>query len=224
MKLDRETLVECLGACLETRKGKSAYETKFTKKEAFDYGVADGFYAQKGSKTKVVVFRGSDEFIDWIANLFIAKRVVPYGNYKSKIRVHSGWIETYKQIRNLVHDQVLNFDNVIITGQSLGASLATLCAVDIQYNFPNKNIACVPFGSPKVGNKAFTDSFDKRVPDTYRFVHGRDLIPLLPPFYSHVSLMREFGPPRGWVFFPSICHHIISYQQVENLKATLNID
>ena len=68
-----------------------------------------------------------------------------------------------------------------LAGHSLGAALATLAACE-----------CAPhglctFGSPKVGDPTFARNF--QVPNVYRFIHFRDLVPLLPPgnIYVHVG-------------------------------------
>ena len=75
---------------------------------------------------------------------------------------------------------------VLVSGHSLGGALASLCALDIQYNILDKcalsiEIVCVTFGCPKVGNKYFVKSFNKRIPNYYNFRNGWDLICVLPP-------------------------------------------
>lgn len=209
----------CLAACYES-KYPNMYHTPFENKEHFDFGVIDGFLAELDSDSKVIVFRGSDEFIDWPTNFLFGKKEVPYNGTNPKIKVHSGWINRYRRIREFIHYNVQGYKEVIVTGQSLGAAIATLCALDLQYNFFASNrVACLPFGSPKVGNKHFVESYNLRVPNTYRWVHGRDLIPLLPfPNYRHVSFMRKFGPDRKVMFIPSISQHKISQDQLDNFK------
>ena len=86
------------------------------------------------------------------------------------------------------------------TGHSLGGALATLCALDVQYNFPDKQVSCYTFGSPKVGNSYFKDSFNKRVPQTYRFVNSADTVPALPPGgFEHVGIFQHIGPTASVV-------------------------
>lgn len=225
--LDYKNHVECLGACLETRHGKEAYDSYFFDKEHFDFGVVDGFIARLGQDTRVIIFRGSDEFQDWLSNFLFAKKRIPYDGVNPKIRVHAGFINAYKEkMRPFIHEKMKGFKKAIVAGQSLGAAIAILCAVDIQYNF-EASVYCLPFGSPKVGNKHFVESFNKRVPDTYRYVHGRDFIPFLPPKlfgFRHVSFMRTFGPKRPMIFWPSVKHHMITIDQVNALRDKLTID
>ena len=73
-----------------------------------------------------------------------------------------------------------------MTGHSLGAALATLAADrfgEVQ--------GVYAFGSPRVGNIRFKESYSNRV---YRIVNGSDIVTRIPPagFYVHV------GEP-GWI-------------------------
>ncbi|KAJ1475070.1 class 3-domain-containing protein [Baffinella frigidus] len=47
---------------------------------------------------------------------------------------------------------------ILVTGHSLGAALATLCAVDLAVLMPETKVRMYNFGSPRVGNKAFADT------------------------------------------------------------------
>jgi predicted lipase len=224
MEINNETLVECFGACFETI---GHYDSNIGNKTNFSVDNVQGIIGYM-DRTMVIVFRGSDEFKDWVFNFTTAKQYVPYGNYESFVRVHKGWSELYKEtVRNHLHYLVKDRKpkNIIVTGHSLGGALATLCSVDLQYNFPSIEIACVTFGSPKVGNKSFIESFNKRVPDTYRYVYGRDWAPLFPfvSGYEHVSFIRKHGPKRRKFFIPSIIHHIITLKRVNDFKKYLEV-
>ena len=63
----------------------------------------------------------------------------------------------------------------------MGAALAVLCAVDIQYNFPYADIEVCLFGCPRVGNKAFAKSYNSRVFKTLRVTNGNDIVTKVPP-------------------------------------------
>lgn len=226
MKVSKEILVECLGACLESRRGAEVYNSSLENKEVFGRENVQGIMGTKDD-TFVIAFRGSDEFKDWVFNFMTAKKCIPYGNANSAIRVHEGWLESYKEIRIYLQHviRMKKPKKIVVAGQSFGAAVATLCAVDLQYNFSQIQIACVPFGSPKVGNKEFIESFNKRVPDTYRYVYGRDLVPFFPFFgYKAVSFMKKYGPKRNKIFLPSIAQHIISVEQVSALKSHLGVE
>jgi triacylglycerol lipase len=142
------------------------------------------FYFENRNQCLYFAFSGTSNLKDIAYDLTFCKKVIPYDNNSTDIRVHGGFLTKYKnEFRYMCHTKIKENDNIkdiVITGHSLGGAIATLCAVDLQYNFNNKNITCVTFGSPRVGNQAFTDSYIKRVPDTYRIVNGNDLITHLP--------------------------------------------
>ena len=49
--------------------------------------------------------------------------------------------------------------------------------------YPQADIRCVTFGSPRVGNKAFKRAFHTLVGTSLRLVHGGDPVPVLPPAF-----------------------------------------
>ena len=164
-----------------------------------------GIFGEANEQALVIGFRGSEEtgIWDWITDLRFVQQVYPYGEVKnSQVKVHNGFISAYKSVREAIHSQVKNspHQRVICTGHSLGGALATLCALDVQYNFPDKQVSCYTFGSPKVGNSYFKDSFNKRVPQTYRFVNSADTVPALPPGgFEHVGIFQHIGPTASVV-------------------------
>ena len=111
------------------------------------------------------------------------KKVIPYGNRDSEIRVHSGFISAYKSknvrgtIRSFVSDRI---KKIRLTGHSYGAALAILCAVDLQYTFSDRDYEVVVFGCPRVGNSAFRNSYNKRIFKTLRVENAGDIITKLP--------------------------------------------
>lgn len=158
-----------------------------------------GVFGEAFDDALVIGFRGSEEtgLWDWITDLKFIQQVYPYGEKKdSQIRVHNGFISAYKSVREAIHTQVkqTKHPRVICTGHSLGGALATLCALDVQYNFPDKQVSCYSYGSPKVGNDYFAKSYNERVPHTYRFVNSADTVPELPPGrYEHVGVLHHVG-------------------------------
>ena len=153
------------------------------------FGIAYG-------NTFVVAFRGSEEtgIEDWITDLQFIQQVYPYEESNNrKVKVHQGFIGAYKSVREAVIQGAKDTAarKVVTTGHSLGAGLATLAALDIQYN-TGKETACYTYGSPKVGNRAFAESYNRRVPKTYRIVNRFDVVPYLPPIgYVHVGELHH---------------------------------
>ncbi|MCL1806851.1 MAG: lipase family protein [Oscillospiraceae bacterium] len=167
------------------------------------YGRADvHYFLCREGDTLWITFRGTDSWNDWKADLTFWKKTVPYNNTSSKIRVHTGFINLYKL--SGVRDRILSkitpeIRAVKITGHSLGAALAVLCAVDIEYNYPDRDIEAIVFGCPRVGNKAFMKSYNKRVSKTVRIENSNDVITKVPPAlwgFRHVGAKLHVGSPR----------------------------
>jgi pimeloyl-ACP methyl ester carboxylesterase len=66
-----------------------------------------------------------------------------------------------------------------VTGHSLGGSIATLAAVDIQTKIKAVDIIYT-FGSPRTGNLNFSQFFKKLFPQSFRVVHNKDIVPHVP--------------------------------------------
>ena len=80
------------------------------------------------------------------------------------VAVHSGFLNVYLSVRELimatVDAKISSNSNtqLCITGHSLGAALAQLATLDMASTYPSLNINTVAFGSPRVGNTAFSNS------------------------------------------------------------------
>ena len=76
-----------------------------------------------------------------------------------------------------------------VTGHSLGAAISTLCALEL-YSSGLKSLNVYNYGCPRVGNSEFAQYYDSRIPNTFRVVNGRDVVPTVPPKvlgFSHVA-------------------------------------
>ena len=101
-----------------------------------------------------------------------------------------------------------NSCKITVTGHSLGAALAVLCAIDLQYNFENHDIEVYLFGCPRVGNAAFAKSYNKRIFKTLRVSNGNDIVTKIPPAilgFRHVGTEIHIGRLR--------LPHIFSFNQ-----------
>lgn len=165
------------------------------------------------ANTLVIAFRGSQQPKDWVNDFDGWHTVIPYGNFESDIRVHQGFLKCYKSVR----DEILCYieakkdkiKNIYVTGHSLGGALSLLCAVDVQYNTSVIPVVYTS-GAPCVGNKAWAESYNRRVPATTRTYARCDVVPKLPPWwfllrvsggYKHVSASNPIGPKDPWVGF-----------------------
>ncbi len=179
-----------------------------------DKSIGVTYFMRFTDSLMIIVFRGSDDGKDVLTNLNFCKQVPPYNNYSSKIRVHSGFLNVYKNenVRdNILQNITPEIKKIQITGHSLGAALAILCAVDIQYNFPDIDCEAIVYGCPRVGNKAFATSYNRRVFKTLRVKNGGDIITMLPPAmfgYSHVGANIKIGRR---VPVSAADHHVYGY-------------
>lgn len=145
----------------------------------------------------LIVFTGTDEFIDAWRDIRIKKKIYPYGNPNSDIKVYDGVMSHYFLVRSIIQSKVreLRPKEIWITGHSLGGATATVCAIDLQFHF-DPRISCITFGSPKVGNKEFAESYNKRIPNHYRVVNNGDIVEHLPRWwmgYRHVGMKLTFN-------------------------------
>jgi triacylglycerol lipase len=157
-----------------------------------------GLFGVAYKNTFIVAFRGSEETgaADWITDLKFVQTKVPFISGNTALESHYGFIEAYNSVRDAVIKGAKDTPHkkVISVGHSLGGALASLAALDIKQNVPGKTVSCYTFGSPKVGNKAFADFYNKNVPETYRWVNGADMVPNIPPGdYYHVGQVQHLG-------------------------------
>lgn len=176
-----------------------------------------------------VIFRGSGQDADWDTNIALQQtQGYPYDdNPQTNVQIHEGFSTAYFSVRDAIHQYCSNLGEkttLIVTGHSLGGALATLCALDLQFKFfssASDRISLYTFGSPRVGNSDFRQSFNRRVPNSYRLINGMDIVPAVPrPWqsYSHVDQEYRIGQRFSWRFVSQRLrdHEIAGY--IEALK------
>ncbi len=176
----------------------------------------------------ILVFRGSESNTDWFNNAQFRQKTYPYGdNSSTEVRFHRGFMAAYFAVRDRLHTELRQYPtaNLIVAGHSLGGALATIAALDLQYNITQHSqqpLAVYTFGAPRLGNQALVDSFTQRVPNSYRFVYGRDLVTHIPRVwqnYRHVPAAENLPAPFTWkVFTQSLKDHDINHY-ITALKA-----
>ena len=160
----------------------------------FDKGSTQCFVASN-REFVVVAFRGSEVWrrrgkadIGVVAADFMTNADFWLTDWPKGGKVHRG----FKNALDEVWDDLFTYLTALqrggrkiwMTGHSLGAALATLAADrygEVQ--------GVYTFGSPRVGNLRFKESYSTRA---YRFVNGGDIVTKIPPsgFYVHA------GEPR----------------------------
>ncbi len=140
-----------------------------------------------------VAFRGSENILNWVDNIQIVQ-ISPY--YNNTIKVDKGFYKAYEYLKNELINKIkkitqkYNTKNIFLTGHSLGAAIATLLSYDILNYYDYLHLShLITFGSPRVGNKYFVESFKKFNLNHYRITHNNDIVPHLPEeffYYLHV--------------------------------------
>ncbi|KAL2257431.1 hypothetical protein VTK26DRAFT_180 [Humicola hyalothermophila] len=130
----------------------------------------------------------------------------------SEILVHEGFLAAFN---NLLDDDRLRMcmlhllgrsevgvepSKIEVCGHSLGAALATLCALWCKIQWPNAKVTCVTVGSPRVGNEALVDEFSKLHITCFRLLLDNDPIPTVPDRFTQALPGKVFrGDPRTTV-------------------------
>lgn len=154
-----------------------------------------GFVASDDEKV-VIAFRGSftsantiDEFektvTNWLRNLRI------WQDDSTGHRIHQGFLEEstmlLPEVREAALDHGAGRKPLYLTGHSAGGALATLAARQLRdIGVPVE--AAYVFGSPRVGDRAWANSFTFPV---YRFEYMNDLVVHLPPPPSVMELFNN---------------------------------
>ncbi len=177
--------------------------------ESQDNGFTDTQVAilnQLDSDLLYIVFRGSDKSIDWINNFQFRQQIYPYADGNSEVKFHQGFMTAYFAVRQALLDAMDQFEGqqVIVTGHSLGGALATIAALDLQYNLGRKHdlrFEVYTFGAPRVGNRAMVESYNGRIPSSDRFVYGWDIVTRIPRTwqgFDHVDEATQLGSRWTW--------------------------
>jgi pimeloyl-ACP methyl ester carboxylesterase len=146
-------------------------------------------YVVTGRDVVVIVFRGTDDEPDWIVNLDSIPTNTPDG------RIHEGFYDAYQTLRNEVVRAVRSGrpKYVWITGHSLGGALAVVCAYKCLADDQIDVTGLVTFGQPMVTMGKLADYFNTRLLGRYvHFVNESDLVPRVPPFFSHCGSLVWF--------------------------------
>lgn len=111
-------------------------------------------------------------------------------------QIHEGFWTAYLSIRGQLFSSIKQsferwgYAPVYATGHSLGGALACLAALDLNINF-GLPVVVYNFGTPRIGNFAFSTMYNAHVPATFRVVVDGDIIPGMPKLlgmYRHAGV------------------------------------
>lgn len=137
-----------------------------------------GGFVARSRDTVFVVFQGTDPLV-------LANWVSDFDFLPNKDGIHRGFhqaLDVVWQDIAAAFQQTKLVRRLIITGHSLGAALAALCAHRIANELTITAEAIYAFGMPRLGTPAFAAAYNKKLGErTYRLIHGSDVVPTIPP-------------------------------------------
>jgi len=134
--------------------------------------------------------------------------------YQRGQMVHKGFYNTYLEVRNEVWKMFNagNFDELIITGHSLGGALSSICAFD----FYKQNPILYTFGSPRVFNNTMALAMEQYLPDgKFRIANVQDTVTTVPfptllkTNYTHIDQLISLNVNLGTLSG----NHVIAYKE-----------
>jgi hypothetical protein len=137
----------------------------------FKTGHTSGYVAA-GDRDIVLAFRGTNDILDWIANLNFAQ-VDALGG-----RVHRGFYQTLQTVWKPMTEGLGKLyerqrkPRLWVTGHSLGGALAVLASKSISQAYPVT--ATYTYGQPRVGDQNFAENYKNKL---IRLVTARDAVP-----------------------------------------------
>lgn len=174
------------------KKKKEIYKTWNAKLDphVIENGDARAFLSKNAVGQLCIAFRGTDNFKNFLRDI---NNALVNGKPMTKNKVHAGFKSAYLKIRDELLQYVSTTDNkgVLVSGHSLGGSMAHLCAIDLYNNYRQQiNLSgLVTFGQPKTGARGFQKETNQNVPKKryLRYQNKGDIVPFYPLdiFYRH---------------------------------------
>lgn len=136
------------------------------------------------SKIIVVSWRGSANAQNWIEDFTIG--MAPFEACK-KCYIHDGFNLDYLLNERKINEHVnllikaYPVEKIIFTGHSLGAAMASINAIYLAVSGVKVPVEVYNIGSPRFANENLAQYVKQKIPNHFRIVHNRDLIPHLPP-------------------------------------------
>jgi triacylglycerol lipase len=188
-----------------------------------DIGKTGAYY--RCGELHILAFRGTATKTDALMDLNFSQ-VAYSGKYKDNTRqplVHSGfhsyWQSHRKDIQEII-GKLPQKSEVIFTGHSMGAAVASIGLLDAIYTNPHLTFRGYIIGSPQIGDDAFYAAIQESGIVFFSVENSRDVVTQLPPpvaptwstsyIYDHasmhniISLNFETGSLMG-------NHHLDSY-------------
>ena len=163
----------------------------------------------RSGSTVFIAIRGTMSYGEILVDLDYIQKPLGTAGTPTTL-VHSGFLDLYEKFhtRLVATLRTINPTGIYVTGHSLGAGIASICALSlIKEGFPNT--VCYVFASPRVGNIDFVRWVDRTLA-LFRLENTCDLVPTLPfsvcpnfediespYFYMHAGRVSYYSDNRG---------------------------
>ena len=134
-----------------------------------------------------IAFTGTAEKLQLIDEL-VNSGSVPYPGISEGEAMSYFYKNYYYSFQDDLHTQLMSLSSsysgysYLYTGHSLGGALAVLAALETYTNgYLDAPPTVYTYGQPRVGNQAYAESLNANLPNLYRAVHNKDIVPHIPP-------------------------------------------
>jgi triacylglycerol lipase len=150
-----------------------------------------GVLANKGN-AMIIAFAGTDpaNLLNWVSDFYLGR---------PKADVHQGFQDAAaavsREVDSAIEQCMKDGRTLFIAGHSLGAAIALVTADRARSEKGLNQAEVYVFGSPRVGRADFVARYNASFGHTtYRFVHGKDIVPTVPPSelgFHHVGRLLQ---------------------------------
>ncbi|WP_150275674.1 lipase family protein [Paenibacillus tepidiphilus] len=192
-------------------------------------GVKERFgFILESEEAIIVAFRGTSSATDWFSDMIASQKRFKY--IKEDVLTHRGFTDIYSSARPGILSALRELPagkSLYVTGHSLGAALATLCAADVAANTGHLPPLLYTYGSPRVGDPDFAKAAGSYAAAIFRYANPFDIVVHAPPtvyklpkrekkyYYSHVRPLYSLPFQNGAIGL----NHIISSYFAELSKS-----
>ncbi len=191
------SLAVFLAEASQTAYADASAVTVWAKSQGFSKGATSfnrsnvqGFWCVEGD-VALLAFRGTQNIMHWIRNVRVAPWKHTWGY------VHRGFLDGVNDVEVELQKfdaAIVNAKHVWVTGHSLGGAMAVIAAARLKIKGFKPFL--YTYGQPKMCFSGFADRFAIELPGRYvRFVNQDDIVPRVPPFYSHFGLVKRIVRP-----------------------------
>ena len=153
----------------------------------FDYKVCVAMIMiSHANKEIVITYRGTSQNVQLLDEALVAlikKQRFGLGN------VHAYFLNGFKKLQRCAIERLLTMIemhkdySVTVSGHSLGGAMASIMSMHVREKrmvFQDR-VKLYTYGQPRTGDKTYAVEHDKLVPNSWRIVHQRDIVPHVPP-------------------------------------------